>query len=73
MELKIFEIFHSFSGVLRKTKLHARVTNKFTFSLCLFLIPLLSMSCYGQVRENLAPLASLSGSGEDLQTAVDGV
>ncbi|MHC4906280.1 MAG: glycoside hydrolase domain-containing protein [Planctomycetota bacterium] len=42
-------------------------------SMCVIPILLLSTSSYGQIGENLAPLASLSGPGENLQAAVDGV
>jgi hypothetical protein len=56
-----------------KTKLHAGFINKFTFSLCLFSILLFSTFCYGQIGENLAPLATFSGSGSTLDKAVDGV
>ncbi len=54
------------------SKPHVRVID-FTYTLCLFLTLLLSVNCYGRVGVNLAPLASVSGPGKDLQAVVDGV
>ena len=42
-------------------------------SLSLISILFMSISCYGQAGGNIAPLATLGGSGRDLRAAVDGL
>jgi hypothetical protein len=58
---------------VNSSQTHARAVTVLVASLNLISILFMPMPCYGQVGENIAPLAALSGKGTDLRAVVDGV